>query len=60
MYTKRLCPTGQNMFRVMNDLPSVEWGMQKEIDYDTDYQESDAQTTHRNAKQKTLLDYPSN
>src|SRR4029078_10451455 len=49
-----------NMFRVMNDLPSVEWGMQKEIDYDTDYHESDAQTTHRNAKQKTLLDYPSN
>lgn len=49
-----------NMFRVMNDLPSTEWGMQKEIDYDTDYQEPGAHTRYQKAKQKTLLDYPSN
>jgi uncharacterized protein YecE (DUF72 family) len=48
-----------NMFRVMNDLPSAEWGMQKEIDYDTVFQNSDEQTSYRKAKQKTLLDYPS-
>ena len=47
-----------NMFRVMNDLPSTEWGMQKKIDYD--YQESGAHTKYQKAKQKTLLDYPSN
>jgi uncharacterized protein YecE (DUF72 family) len=48
-----------NMFRVMNDLPSAEWGTQKEIDYDTVFQNSDEQTSYRKAKQKTLLDYPS-
>jgi uncharacterized protein YecE (DUF72 family) len=48
-----------NMFRMMNGLPSTEWGMQKEIDYDTDFQNSDEQASYRKAKQKTLLDYPS-
>jgi hypothetical protein len=33
--------------------------MQKEIDYDTDYQESGAHTRYQKAKQRTLLDYPS-
>jgi uncharacterized protein YecE (DUF72 family) len=49
-----------NMLGVMNDLPSAEWGMQKEIDYDADFQTSDEQTGYHKAKQKTLLDYPSN
>jgi uncharacterized protein YecE (DUF72 family) len=49
-----------NMFRVMRGLPSVEWGMQKEIENITELQYPDEQSSYRKAKQKTLLDYPSN
>ncbi len=49
-----------NMFRVMRGLPSVEWGMQKEIENITELQFPDEQASYRKAKQKTLLDYTSN
>jgi hypothetical protein len=51
-----------NMFRVISGLPSTEWGIQKEIEYDNDNQleQSNEQTTYRKTKQKTLLDYTSN
>ena len=49
-----------NMFRVMNGMSPVEWGINKEINVN---QETDLDDSHRNAgqlktKQKTLLDYP--
>jgi uncharacterized protein YecE (DUF72 family) len=49
-----------NMFRMMNDLPSAEWGMQKEIECDNNFQFPDEQISYRKSKQNTLLDYPSN
>jgi len=49
-----------NMIRMMNGLPSAEWGMQKEIEYDNNFQFPDEQTNYRKSKQKTLLDYSSN
>lgn len=49
-----------NMFRVMNKLPSVEWGISKDIEYSTELELSDRKTGYRKAKQKSLLDYPSN
>jgi uncharacterized protein YecE (DUF72 family) len=49
-----------NMFRLMRGLPSVEWGMQKEIENITELQFPDEQPSYRKAKQKTLLDYTSN
>jgi uncharacterized protein YecE (DUF72 family) len=49
-----------NMFRVMRGLTPVEWGAQKEIENITELQFPDEQTSYRKAKQKTLLDYPSN
>ena len=49
-----------NMFRVMRGLPSVEWGMQKEIENIIELQFPDEQASYRKAKQKTLLDYTSN
>jgi uncharacterized protein YecE (DUF72 family) len=49
-----------NMFRMMRGLPSVEWGMQKEIENITELQLPDEQPSYRKAKQKTLLDYTSN
>lgn len=48
-----------NMFRVMNNLPSVEWGISKDIEYSTELELSDRKTGYRKAKQKSLLDYPS-
>jgi uncharacterized protein YecE (DUF72 family) len=48
-----------NMFRVMNKLPSVEWGISKDIDYSTELELSNGKTDYRKAKQKSLLDYPS-
>jgi uncharacterized protein YecE (DUF72 family) len=48
-----------NMFRVMNNLPSVEWGISKDIDYSTELELSNGKTDYRKAKQKSLLDYPS-
>lgn len=48
-----------NMFRVMNKLPSVEWGISKDIDYSTELELSNGKTGYRKAKQKSLLDYPS-
>lgn len=48
-----------NMFRVMNNLPSVEWGISKDIDYSIELELSDGKTGYRKAKQKSLLDYPS-
>ena len=48
-----------NMFRVMNNLPSVEWGISKDIDYSTELELSKGKTGYRKAKQKSLLDYPS-
>jgi hypothetical protein len=48
-----------NMFRVMNNLPSVEWGISKDIDYSTELELSHGKTGYRKAKQKSLLDYPS-
>jgi uncharacterized protein YecE (DUF72 family) len=49
-----------NMFRLMRGLPSVEWGMQKQIENITELQFPDEQPSYRKAKQKTLLDYTSN
>jgi uncharacterized protein YecE (DUF72 family) len=49
-----------NMFRLMRGLPSVEWGMQKEIENISELQFPDEQPSYRKAKQKTLLDYTSN
>lgn len=48
-----------NMFRMMNNLPSVEWGISKDIDYRTELELSNGKTGYRKAKQKSLLDYPS-
>ncbi len=48
-----------NMFRVMRGLEPVEWGMQKEIDYNTELQLSNGKSGYHKAKQKSLLDYPS-
>jgi uncharacterized protein YecE (DUF72 family) len=48
-----------NMFRVMRGLTPVEWGTQKEIG-NIELQFPDEQTSYHKAKQKTLLDYPSN
>lgn len=48
-----------NMFRVMNNLPSVEWGISKDIDYSIELELSDGKTGYHKAKQKSLLDYPS-
>lgn len=45
-----------NMFRMMNDLPSVEWGMEKDIDYNIELQATNGR--ERKSKQKTLFDYP--
>jgi uncharacterized protein YecE (DUF72 family) len=49
-----------NMFRLMRGLPSVEWGMQKQIENITELQFPDEQPSYCKAKQKTLLDYTSN
>ena len=48
-----------NMFRVMRGLEPVEWGMQKEIAYDTESEFPDEQARYQKPKQKTLLDYSS-
>jgi hypothetical protein len=48
-----------NMVRVMRGLESAEWGMQKEIAYDSQLQFPDEQPRHHKSKQRTLLDYPS-
>jgi uncharacterized protein YecE (DUF72 family) len=48
-----------NMFRVMRALEPVEWGMQKELTYDTELQFPDDEASYDNPKQKTLLDYSS-
>ncbi len=45
-----------NMFRVMNNLPPVEWGNSKNIDYTTELQS--ANVRDRTGRQKNLLDYP--
>ena len=46
-----------NMFRVMNGLQSVEWGIAKHIDYVTEFQPSNRSTRYRKTRQKTLFDY---
>ncbi len=48
-----------NMFRVMNNLPSVEWGINRDIDYSTELEISDRKKGYHKTKQKSLLDYPS-
>jgi uncharacterized protein YecE (DUF72 family) len=45
-----------NMFRVMNNLPSVEWGMEKDIDYNMELHATNGRELK--SKQKTLFDYP--
>lgn len=45
-----------NMFRVMNDLPSVEWGIHKALDYEIELNTTNQR--ERKSKQKTLFDYP--
>ena len=49
-----------NMFRVMSNLPSVEWGINRHIDYSTELEISDRNKGYHKSKQKSLLDYPSN
>ena len=49
-----------NMFRLMRGLPSVEWGVQKQINNISNLQFPDEQFTYRRTKQKTMLDYTSN
>lgn len=48
-----------NMFRLMRGLPSVEWGVQKQIDNVSNLQFPDEQSTYFRTKQKTMLDYTS-
>jgi uncharacterized protein YecE (DUF72 family) len=48
-----------NMFRVMSNLPSVEWGINRDIDYSTELEISDRKKGYHKTKQKSLLDYPS-
>jgi len=48
------------MFRVMRGLEPVEWGMQKEVQTDINFQTDEEQAGKRKTKQKTLLDYASN
>ena len=49
-----------NMFRLMRGLPSVQWGVKKQIDNVSNLQFPDEQSTYRRTKQKTMLDYTSN
>jgi uncharacterized protein YecE (DUF72 family) len=49
-----------NMFRVMRGLTPVEWGTQKELQYNPEFERSEGLTSNRKAKQKTLLDYHGN
>jgi len=44
----------------MRGLPSAEWGIEKELQYNLEFQSSEGLTSNQKAKQKTLLDYPSN
>ena len=46
-----------NMFRLMRGLPSVEWGVQKQIDNVPETRFSMGTGVHK-SKQKTLFDYP--
>ena len=50
-----------NMFRVMSNMSSVEWGMNKDIaiDYDTELGDSHRNTRYPKTRQKSILDYPS-
>jgi uncharacterized protein YecE (DUF72 family) len=48
-----------NMFRVMRGLESTEWGMEKEIAYDSQLQFPGEQPIRHKSKQRSLLDYPS-
>jgi uncharacterized protein YecE (DUF72 family) len=48
-----------NMFRMMNNLPSVKWGISKDLDYNTELELSDRKKGYPKTKQKCLLDYPS-
>lgn len=48
--------TTANMFRVMNNLPSIEWGMDKDIDYNVELHATNGRELK--SKQKTLFDYP--
>lgn len=45
-----------NMFRVMNELPSVKWGIDKGLDYKIEL--NTTKQKERKSKQKTLFDYP--
>ena len=45
-----------NIFTVMNNLPSIEWGMDKDIDYDVELHATNGRELK--SKQKTLFDYP--
>jgi uncharacterized protein YecE (DUF72 family) len=45
-----------NMFRVMNNLPFVEWGMDKDIDYNMELHATNGRELK--SKQMTLFDYP--
>ena len=48
--------TTANMIRVMNNLPSIEWGMDKDIDYIVELHATNGRELK--SKQKTLFDYP--
>lgn len=45
-----------NMFRMMNELPSVKWGIDKGLDYKIELNTTNQR--ERKSKQKTLFDYP--
>jgi len=44
------------MFRVMNNLPSIEWVMEKDIDYNVELHATNGRELK--SKQKTSFDYP--
>lgn len=41
-----------NMYRVMNNLPSIEWGMNKDIDYNVELHATNGATNGREPKSK--------
>jgi hypothetical protein len=43
----------------MRGLESTEWGMEKEIAYDSQLQFPDEQPIRHKSKQRSLIDYPS-
>ena len=45
-----------NMFRVINNLPSIELGLDKDFDYNVELHATNGRELK--SKQKTLFDYP--